>query len=68
MSLKRSLRFGLIVAEVALTSLLLVGAVVHGQPADVVAELEAVIRERPVVDDLTRLADDSLRPADAVAV
>ena len=46
----------------------LVGAVVHGQPADVVAELEAVIRERPVVDDLTRLADDSLRPADAVAV
>ena len=46
----------------------LVGAVVHGQPADVVAELEALIRERPVVEDLARLADDSLRPADAVAV
>ena len=46
----------------------LVGAVVHGQPADVVAELEGVLRERPVVDDLTRLADDSLRPADAVSV
>ncbi len=43
----------------------LVGAVVHGQPADVVAELEAVIRERPVVDDPTRLTDDSLRPAEA---
>jgi NADPH-dependent 2,4-dienoyl-CoA reductase/sulfur reductase-like enzyme len=46
----------------------LVGAVVHGQPADVVAELEAVIRERPVVDDPTRLTDDSLRPAEAAAV
>ena len=45
----------------------LVGAVVHGQPADIVAELETVLRERPVVADLTRLADDSLRPADAVA-
>jgi NADPH-dependent 2,4-dienoyl-CoA reductase/sulfur reductase-like enzyme len=46
----------------------LVGAVVHGQPADVVAELEAVLRERPVVEDVARLVDDSLRPADAVAV
>ena len=46
----------------------LVGAVVHGQPADVVAELETVIRERPVVDDPTRLTDDSLRPAEAAAV
>ncbi len=46
----------------------LVGAVVHGQPADVIAELEAVIRERPVVDDPTRLTDDSLRPAEAAAV
>ena len=45
----------------------LVGAVVHGQPADVVAELEAVIREHPVVADPTRLTDENLRPADAVA-
>jgi 3-phenylpropionate/trans-cinnamate dioxygenase ferredoxin reductase subunit len=46
----------------------LVGAVVHGEAADVVAELEALIRERPVVDDPQRLVDGSLRPADAVAV
>ena len=46
----------------------LVGAVVHGQSADVTAELEALIRERPVVDDPTRLLDESLRPAEAVAV
>ena len=46
----------------------LVGAVVHGESADVVAELDALIREKPVVDDPTRLADESLRPADAVAV
>ena len=46
----------------------LVGAVVHGESADVVAELGALIREKPVVDDPTRLADESLRPADAVAV
>ncbi len=46
----------------------LVGAVVHGESADVVAELGALIREKPVVDDPSRLADDSLRPADAVAV
>jgi len=45
----------------------LVGAVVHGESADVIAELGALIREKPVVDDPTRLADDSLRPADAVA-
>jgi 3-phenylpropionate/trans-cinnamate dioxygenase ferredoxin reductase subunit len=45
----------------------LVGAVVHGESADVVAELGALIREKPLVDDPTRLADDSLRPADAVA-
>jgi NADPH-dependent 2,4-dienoyl-CoA reductase/sulfur reductase-like enzyme len=45
----------------------LVGAVVHGESADVVAELGALIRERPVVDDPTRLSDDNLRPADAVA-
>ena len=46
----------------------LVGAVVHGESADVVAELGALIREKPVVDDPTRLSDESLRPADAVAV
>ena len=46
----------------------LVGAVVHGEAADVVAELESLIRERPVVDDPHRLLDGSLRPADAVAV
>ena len=46
----------------------LVGAVVHGQSADVSAELEALIRERPVVGDPTRLLDESLRPAEAVAV
>jgi 3-phenylpropionate/trans-cinnamate dioxygenase ferredoxin reductase component len=46
----------------------LVGAVVHGEAADVVAELESLIRERPVVDDPQRLLDGSLRPADAVAV
>ena len=46
----------------------LVGAVVHGESADVVAELDALIREKPVVDDPARLADESLRPADAVAV
>ena len=46
----------------------LVGAVVHGEAADVIAELESLIRERPVVDDPQRLLDGSLRPADAVAV
>ena len=46
----------------------LVGAVVHGESADVGAELEALIREKPVVDDPSRLLDESLRPAEAVAV
>ena len=44
----------------------LVGAVVHGHAADVAQELQGLIRERPVVDDPTRLLDESLRPADAV--
>jgi 3-phenylpropionate/trans-cinnamate dioxygenase ferredoxin reductase subunit len=44
----------------------LVGAVIHGQAADVANELEALIRERPVVDDPTRLLDGNLRPAEAV--
>jgi 3-phenylpropionate/trans-cinnamate dioxygenase ferredoxin reductase component len=44
----------------------LVGAVVHGQSADVAAELGDLLRERPVVDDPTRLLDENLRPADAV--
>lgn len=44
----------------------LVGAVVHGHAADVAAELEGVLRERPVVDDRSRLEDDSLRPMEAV--
>ena len=44
----------------------LVGAVVHGQAADLVAELETLIRERPVIDDPTRLADENMRPAEAV--
>lgn len=46
----------------------LVGAVVHGEAADVAAELEQVIRDRPVVEEPARLADDNLRPVDAVAV
>jgi 3-phenylpropionate/trans-cinnamate dioxygenase ferredoxin reductase component len=46
----------------------LVGAVVHGEAADVAAELEGLIRERPVVDDPARLLDESLRPAEAIAV
>ena len=46
----------------------LVGAVIHGQAADVGAELEALLRERPVVEDPARLVDDNLRPAEAVAV
>ena len=44
----------------------LVGAVVHGQAEDVVAELKAVLRERPLVDDPARLVDENLRPAEAV--
>jgi NADPH-dependent 2,4-dienoyl-CoA reductase/sulfur reductase-like enzyme len=45
----------------------LVGAVVHGHAADVAAELGQLIRERPQVDDVSRLVDDNLRPAEAVA-
>ena len=44
----------------------LVGAVIHGQAADVATELEELIREQPVVDDPTRLLDGNLRPAEAV--
>ena len=44
----------------------LVGAVVHGESADVVEELKTLIRERPVIDDPTRLADEKTRPAEAV--
>jgi 3-phenylpropionate/trans-cinnamate dioxygenase ferredoxin reductase subunit len=44
----------------------LVGAVVHGESADVVAELGTLLRDAPVVDDPARLTDESLRPADAV--
>jgi 3-phenylpropionate/trans-cinnamate dioxygenase ferredoxin reductase subunit len=46
----------------------LVGAVVHGQSADVAVELGDLLRRRPVVDDITRLTDENLRPAEAVAV
>jgi len=45
----------------------LVGAVVHGQAADLVAELGQLIRDRPTVDDPTRLLDENLRPAEAIA-
>jgi 3-phenylpropionate/trans-cinnamate dioxygenase ferredoxin reductase subunit len=44
----------------------LVGAVVHGQAADLVAELETLLRERPVIDDPARLADENMRPMEAV--
>jgi NADPH-dependent 2,4-dienoyl-CoA reductase/sulfur reductase-like enzyme len=44
----------------------LVGAVVHGESADVVEELKTLVRERPTIDDPTRLTDEHLRPADAV--
>lgn len=46
----------------------LVGAVIHGHAADVVAELDSLLREQPVVDDPARLLDDSLRPLEAVGV
>jgi hypothetical protein len=39
---------------------------VHGESADVVAELGTLVRDAPVVDDPARLTDESLRPADAV--
>ena len=45
----------------------LVGAIVHGHAADLTEELKALIREKPKVDDPTRLLDENLRPAEAVA-
>ena len=45
----------------------LVGAIVHGHAADLIEELKALIREKPKVDDPTRLLDENLRPAEAVA-
>ena len=45
----------------------LVGAIVHGQSADLVAELGDLIRQKPTVEDPTRLLDENLRPAEAVA-
>lgn len=44
----------------------LVGAVVHGESADVAVELEELIRRAVVVDDPVRLLDENLRPAEAV--
>lgn len=44
----------------------LVGAVVHGESADVVEELKSLVRERPVIEDVTRLTDENVRPAEAV--
>jgi len=44
----------------------LVGALLHGESADVAVELEGLIRKGVVVDDPTRLLDENLRPADAV--
>ena len=44
----------------------LVGAVVHGESADVAVELEDLIRRAVVVDDPVRLLDENLRPAEAV--
>jgi len=44
----------------------LVGAVVHGESADVVEELKSLVRERPVIEDVTRLTDENMRPAEAV--
>ena len=45
----------------------LVGAVVHGHSADVFEEISELIRQRPTVADPTRLLDENLRPAEAVA-
>jgi 3-phenylpropionate/trans-cinnamate dioxygenase ferredoxin reductase subunit len=45
----------------------LVGAVVHGHSADVAAELGELLRERPTVTDVSRLVDENLRPAEALA-
>jgi hypothetical protein len=44
----------------------LVGAAVHGQSADVVEELKTLLRDRPVIDDPTRLTDENVRPTEAV--
>ncbi|HEX6724141.1 MAG TPA: FAD/NAD(P)-binding oxidoreductase, partial [Gaiella sp.] len=44
----------------------LVGAVVHGESADVAVELEELIRRAVVVDDPARLLDENLRPVEAV--
>ncbi|MCZ7589720.1 MAG: FAD-dependent oxidoreductase [Gaiella sp.] len=44
----------------------LVGAIVHGQTADVATELEELIRSQAVVDDPARLLDENVRPAEAV--
>ena len=44
----------------------LVGAVIHGESADVAVELEDLIRRAVVVDDSVRLLDENLRPAEAV--
>ncbi len=44
----------------------LVGAVIHGEAADVAVELEALLRGQVVVDDPARLLDGNLRPAEAV--
>jgi 3-phenylpropionate/trans-cinnamate dioxygenase ferredoxin reductase subunit len=44
----------------------LVGAVVHGESADVVEELKTLVREGPVIDDPARLTDENIRPAEAV--
>jgi 3-phenylpropionate/trans-cinnamate dioxygenase ferredoxin reductase subunit len=44
----------------------LVGAVVHGEAADVGAELEELLRRGAVVEDPSRLLDGNLRPAEAV--
>ena len=44
----------------------LVGAVIHGQAADVAVELEELLRRGVVIDDPIRLLDGNLRPADAV--
>jgi 3-phenylpropionate/trans-cinnamate dioxygenase ferredoxin reductase subunit len=44
----------------------LVGAVVHGESADVVEELRTLVRERPVIEDPARLTDENVRPAEAV--
>jgi 3-phenylpropionate/trans-cinnamate dioxygenase ferredoxin reductase subunit len=44
----------------------LVGAVIHGEAADVAVELEELLRRQIVVDDPGRLLDGNLRPAEAV--